>query len=81
LKKCKELLVISVNKVADLKRIIGKNGRPRRRRGIKGSLTQKNRVVSWVENCIPWYKTTYQGTKLSTWVLNLLKDTDRTPSG
>jgi hypothetical protein len=32
----KELPVILVNKVVDLKRIIGKNGGPRRRRGTRG---------------------------------------------
>jgi hypothetical protein len=30
---CKEMLVIPVNSVVDLKRTIGKNGGPRRRRG------------------------------------------------
>jgi hypothetical protein len=29
-------MVIQVNKVVDPKRIIGKNGGPRRRRGIRG---------------------------------------------
>jgi hypothetical protein len=33
---CKEMLVIPVNKVVDPKRIIGKNGRPRRRRRTRG---------------------------------------------
>jgi hypothetical protein len=33
---CKELPVILVNKVVDPKRIIGKNGGPRRRRGARG---------------------------------------------
>jgi hypothetical protein len=33
---CKEILVIPVNKVVDPKRIIGKNGGPRRRRGLRG---------------------------------------------
>jgi hypothetical protein len=33
--------VIPVYKVVDPKRIIGKNGGPRRRRGTKGSLTKK----------------------------------------
>jgi hypothetical protein len=33
--------VIPVNKVVDQKRIIGKNGGPRRRKRHKGSLTQK----------------------------------------
>jgi hypothetical protein len=33
---CKELPVIPVYKVVDLKRIIGKNGGPRRRRGTRG---------------------------------------------
>jgi hypothetical protein len=33
---CKEMPVIMVNKVADPKRIIGKNGGPRRRRGTRG---------------------------------------------
>jgi hypothetical protein len=32
----KEMPVILVNKVVDPKRIIGKNGGPRRRRGIRG---------------------------------------------
>jgi hypothetical protein len=39
---CKEMPVIPVNKVVDPKRIIGKNGGPRRRRGTRGTLTQKN---------------------------------------
>jgi hypothetical protein len=29
---CKEMLVIPVNRVVDMKRILGKHGRPRRRR-------------------------------------------------
>jgi hypothetical protein len=33
---CKELPVILVNKVVDQKRIIGKYGGPRRRRGTRG---------------------------------------------
>jgi hypothetical protein len=33
---CKEILVIPVNMVVDPKRIIGKNGGPRRRRGLRG---------------------------------------------
>jgi hypothetical protein len=33
---CKELPVILVNKVVDRKRIIRKNGGPRRRRGTRG---------------------------------------------
>jgi hypothetical protein len=33
---CKEMLVILVNKVVDPKRIISKNGGPRRRRGTRG---------------------------------------------
>jgi hypothetical protein len=33
---CKEMLVIPVNKVVDPKRIIRKNGEPRRRRGTRG---------------------------------------------
>jgi hypothetical protein len=33
---CKEMPVIRVNKVVDQKRIIGKNGGPRRRRGTMG---------------------------------------------
>jgi hypothetical protein len=33
---CKEVMVIPVNRVVDLKRVIGKNGRPRRRRGTRG---------------------------------------------
>jgi hypothetical protein len=37
---CKELLLIPVNRVVDKKRIIGKNGGLRRRRGIRGSLTK-----------------------------------------
>jgi hypothetical protein len=38
---CKEMPVIPVNKVADPKRIIGKNGGPRRRRGTKKHCRQK----------------------------------------
>jgi hypothetical protein len=38
---CKEMPVIAVDRVVDKKRIIGKNGGPRRRRGTKGSLTQQ----------------------------------------
>jgi hypothetical protein len=33
---CKEMLVIPASKVVDPKRIIGKNGGPRRRRGTRG---------------------------------------------
>jgi hypothetical protein len=33
---CKEMMVIPVNKAVDPKRIIGKNGGPRRRRGTRG---------------------------------------------
>jgi hypothetical protein len=33
---CKEMQVIPVNWVMDKKRIIGKNGGPRRRRGTRG---------------------------------------------
>jgi hypothetical protein len=33
---CKEMLVISVNRVVDKKRIIGKNGGPMRRRDARG---------------------------------------------
>jgi hypothetical protein len=33
---CKEMPVIPVNRVVDPKRIIGQNGKPRRRRGIRG---------------------------------------------
>jgi hypothetical protein len=33
---CKEMPVIPVNRVMDPKRIIRKNGRPRRRRGTRG---------------------------------------------
>jgi hypothetical protein len=33
---CKEMPVISVNMVVDQKRIIVKNGGPRRRRGTRG---------------------------------------------
>jgi hypothetical protein len=33
---CKEMPVILVNKVVDPKRVIGKNGRLRRRRGTRG---------------------------------------------
>jgi hypothetical protein len=33
---CKEMPVIPVNKVVDLKRIIEKYGGPRRRRGTRG---------------------------------------------
>jgi hypothetical protein len=33
---CKEMRVIKVNRVVDPKRIIRKNGGPRRRRGTRG---------------------------------------------
>jgi hypothetical protein len=33
---CKEMLVILINTAVDKKRIIGKNGGPRRRRGKRG---------------------------------------------
>jgi hypothetical protein len=33
---CKEMLVIPINRVVDLKIIIGKNGWPRRSRGTRG---------------------------------------------
>jgi hypothetical protein len=33
---CKEMPVIPINKVVDEKRIIRKNGGPRRRRGTRG---------------------------------------------
>jgi hypothetical protein len=33
---CKKMPVIPVNKVVDLKRMIGKNGGPRRRKGTMG---------------------------------------------
>jgi hypothetical protein len=33
---CKEMTVIPVDRVLDTKRIIGKNGGPRRRRGTRG---------------------------------------------
>jgi hypothetical protein len=33
---CKEMPVIPVNREVDKKRIIGKNGGPRRRRGTRG---------------------------------------------
>jgi hypothetical protein len=38
---CKEMPVIPVNKVVDPKRIIGKNGGPRRRRGTRVADPQK----------------------------------------
>jgi hypothetical protein len=38
---CKEMLVIPVNRVVDMKRIIGKNGGPRRRRGTRGRCPKK----------------------------------------
>jgi hypothetical protein len=33
---CKEMPVIPINRVVDRKRTSGKNGGPRRRRGIRG---------------------------------------------
>jgi hypothetical protein len=33
---CKEMPVILVNRVTDLKTLIGKNGGPRKRRGTRG---------------------------------------------
>jgi hypothetical protein len=53
---CKELPVILVNKAVDPKRIIGKNGGPRRRRGTRGRWPQKNWcfctvvIFSWVRH-------------------------------
>jgi hypothetical protein len=38
---CKKMPVIPVNKVVDPKRIIGKNGGPRRRRGTRGQWQKK----------------------------------------
>jgi hypothetical protein len=38
---CKEMPVILVNRVVDTKRIIGKNGGPRRRRSTRGRLPPK----------------------------------------
>jgi hypothetical protein len=39
---CKEMLVIPVDKVVDKKRIIGKNGGSRRRKGTRGLWPPKN---------------------------------------
>jgi hypothetical protein len=36
---CKEMPVIPVNRVVDPKRIIGKNGGPRWRRGTRGNVS------------------------------------------
>jgi hypothetical protein len=40
---CKEMPFIPVNKVVDPKRIIRKNGGPRRRRGTRGCRPQKQK--------------------------------------
>jgi hypothetical protein len=42
---CKKFPVIPVNKVVDPKRIIGKNGGHRRRRGTRGLMTKKTHVL------------------------------------
>jgi hypothetical protein len=39
---CKKMVVIPINRVVDKKRIIGKNGGPRKRRGIADPKTTKN---------------------------------------
>jgi hypothetical protein len=44
---CKEMLVIAVNRVVDKKRIIGKNGGPRRKKGARGRWPQKTRKLSF----------------------------------
>jgi hypothetical protein len=46
---CKEMLVIPVNKVVDPKRIIGKNGGPRRRKATRGRCPPppKKSIVSY----------------------------------
>jgi hypothetical protein len=38
---CKEMPVIPVNRVVDMKRILGKNGGPIRRRGTRGRRPKK----------------------------------------
>jgi hypothetical protein len=43
---CKEILVILINWAEATERIVGKNGGPRRRRGTRGSLTQKVSNIS-----------------------------------
>jgi hypothetical protein len=42
---CKEMLVILVNKVVDPKRIIGKNGSPRRRRNSTRGRRPKKYII------------------------------------
>jgi hypothetical protein len=46
---CKEMPVILVNKVVDLKRIIGKNGWPRRR-GTRSLTPPKNILFSFLRS-------------------------------
>jgi hypothetical protein len=49
---CKELPVTPVNKVVDLKRIIRKNGGPRRRRGTRGCWPPKKiPLLLWLDLC------------------------------
>jgi hypothetical protein len=45
---CKELPVILVNKVVDPKRILGKKWRAEEEERHKGSLTQKNTIVTYL---------------------------------
>jgi hypothetical protein len=45
---CKEMPVIPVNKVVDPKRIIGKNGGLRRRRGTRALTQKKLFSVIWM---------------------------------
>jgi hypothetical protein len=55
---CKEIPAIPVNRVVDPKRIIGKNGGPRRRRGTRGPgtpLTRSLRVELMADGFLTWF--------------------------
>jgi hypothetical protein len=45
---CKEMLVITVNKVVDRNRMVGKNGGPRRRSWVARWFIFKPKIPTWV---------------------------------
>jgi hypothetical protein len=49
---CKELPVILVNRVVNPKRIIGKNGGPRRRRGTRGCCPPPKKKIYIYVYCV-----------------------------
>jgi hypothetical protein len=64
---CKEMPVIPVNKVVDPKRIIGKDGGPRRRESHKGLLTPPKKLTYIFQNVGSFL--TYLPTCFKTWTL------------